>query len=499
MSNNLGDVAAREGIAQTPWLIEVSPDGRTTHYSFARMQHDADAFAQWLGRAGLARGARVGVLASNSASNLIAGLGIMRAGLVVVPINFKLPAATIEHIIADAQIGLLLVDAQHAGLAGSGDARIVDIDEAVGQARSEPPHGMVAGQAASMAPDEFAMILYTSGSTGLPKGVPLTHGGYVWVIRTLARISPPFLGKRALFAAPLYHMNAVIQCLLTSSMGGTNVMLCKFDARQYLEVTARLRCDMVTAVPTMFALACRESDLLGQLDFRGVASVKSGSAPVTEALLERLAGIFPNAVVSNWWGTTESGPLAFGPHPRGLVRPRLSLGYPLDEVEMELRDGSSPDEGELWIRSRAVAPGYLNRPEQSRSRFVGGWYVTGDVMRRDEAGFYYFVGRVDDMFVCGGENIYPGEVEKMLERHTGIAQAVVIAVDDEIKGQIPAAFIVCRPGASLTAGEVRAFALKHAPAYQHPRFVEFLAEMPLAGTNKIDRQALAQRARTFSR
>ena len=146
-----------------------------------------------------------------------------------------------------------------------------------------------------------------------------------------------------------------------------------------------------------------------------------------------------------------------------------------------------------------MAPGYLNRPDQSRSRFVGGWYVTGDVMRRDEAGFYYFVGRVDDMFVCGGENIYPGEVEKMLERHPGIAQAVVIAVDDEIKGQIPAAFIVCRPGAALTAGEVRAFALKHAPAYQHPRFVEFLAEMPLAGTNKIDRQALAQRARTFSR
>jgi len=126
-------------------------------------------------------------------------------------------------------------------------------------------------------------------------------------------------------------------------------------------------------------------------------------------------------------------------------------------------------------------------------------YDTGDVMRRDEHGFFYFVGRADDMFVCGGENIYPGEVEKMLETHPAIAQAVVLPVNDEIKGQIPAAFIVPRAGQALSVDDVKQYALQHGPAYQHPRFVEFLPEMPLAGTNKIDRKVLAERAARLSR
>jgi acyl-CoA synthetase (AMP-forming)/AMP-acid ligase II len=329
--------------------------------------------------------------------------------------------------------------------------------------------------------------------------VPLTHGGYVWVIETLNAVSPPFADKRALVAAPLYHMNALIQSLLIGVARGTVVLLMQFSAKLYIEAASRHRCHMVTAVPTMYALVARETEWLKRFDLSQVESAKSGSAPASEGLFEMVSRIFPNAATSNWWGTTESGPVAFGAHPEGLARPTLSLGYPIAQTEWRLVDGPSPNEGTLWVRSPAVSPGYLNLPEPTARRFKDGWYDTGDVMRRDDNGFFYFVGRADDMFVCGGENIYPGEVEKMLETHPAIAQAVVLPVDDEIKGQIPAAFIVLRPGQSLSQEAVKHYALEHAPAYQHPRFVEFIEEMPLAGTNKIDRKALAQRAARLSR
>jgi len=145
-------------------------------------------------------------------------------------------------------------------------------------------------------------------------------------------------------------------------------------------------------------------------------------------------------------------------------------------------------------------PGYLNLPQETGKRIHDGWYETGDVMRRDENGFFFFVGRNDDMFVCGGENIYPGEVEKLLETHPSVAQAVVVPVPDEIKGQLPVAFVVVKLGASLTEDELKQHALRHAPAYQHPRHVQFVDEMPLAGTNKVDRKLLMdQAARSFRR
>jgi long-chain acyl-CoA synthetase len=153
----------------------------------------------------------------------------------------------------------------------------------------------------------------------------------------------------------------------------------------------------------------------------------------------------------------------------------------------------------LWVRNRAITPGYLNLPAETAKRIKNGWYDTGDVMRRDADGFFYFVGRADDMFVCGGENVYPGEVEKLLERHPAVAQAAVVPAPDEIKGQIPVAFVVMRPDHTVGADEIKQFALDRAPAYLHPRFVEFLGEMPLASTNKVDRKTLIARAAKYRR
>jgi long-chain acyl-CoA synthetase len=138
--------------------------------------------------------------------------------------------------------------------------------------------------------------------------------------------------------------------------------------------------------------------------------------------------------------------------------------------------------------------GYHNRPDVKPPFTADGFYITGDVLRRDADGFHYFVGRADDMFVSGGENIYPADVERMLERHPAVAQAAVVPIDDEIKGQKPVAFVVPEPGRVLDEAEVKRFALANAPAYAHPRFVWILDRLPLASTNKIDRTALRRMA-----
>jgi len=166
------------------------------------------------------------------------------------------------------------------------------------------------------------------------------------------------------------------------------------------------------------------------------------------------------------------------------------------EVRLIDADGNDADEGVLWIRTPANMKGYLNLPQKSIEVLTpDGWYISGDVFRRDEHGAYFFVGRADDMFVCGGENIYPGEVEHLLEAHPDIVQACVVAVPDDIKGAKPFAFVIPRPGATLTEEAVKQYALANAPAYQHPRQVTFMTEFPLAGTNKVDRKVLSELAR----
>jgi len=487
---NLGELIPRTSPGDDPWCIEIAADGSARTLTFAELHQDADALARGLHKRGLRRGDCVGILAANSAEYLIAHVGIMRAGLVAVPANFKLSRDTIDYIIEDSKMAFVLVDELRQGFVGSIPSIRMDQPEAWRDLLDPGPFVPV-----DMRAEEYATILYTSGSSGRPKGVPLTHGGWVWVVDYLnAAQGPAMKGKRALVAAPLYHMNGLFQSLLMAVAGGSVALLCHFTAKAYLEAVARFHCHMVTAVPTMYALIARETELLARLDLSHVVRANSGSAPATETLFDSIAKIFPNAIITNWWGTTESGPVAFGPHPGGLPRPKLSLGHPLPQTEIKLVGGTHQEEGTAWVRSKALTPGYLNLPEETAKRFSEGWYNTGDVMRRDADGFYYFVGRADDMIMCGAENIYPDEVEMVLEKHPGVAQAVVIPIPDEVKGQIPVAFIVRRAGFELSIDEIKQYALDHGPAYQHPRFVEFVTEMPLAGTNKIDRRVLAERA-----
>lgn len=496
---NLGAMIAPHCADGHPWLIEVTPGRPQRLLSYGDLRDGAGAVARRLIADGRAtRKARIGIIALNSAEYLIAYYGIMQAGCCAVPMGWKLTPQTIAHVLRDADVELVYCDARWAALL-QGQVATAPIESAAvptGAARSrsrlEPVPDAQAG--------DFATILYTSGSTGFPKGVPLTHGGYIWTLRMVEVNGGRAMREeaaRVLTAAPLSHMNALFLAKTVTAYGATLVLMTSFEARAFLEAAADHRCSVVTAVPTMLALAAREHARPPALDLDGVKSVAMGSAPVTEALFAQVRAIFPKAMVANNWGTTETGPAVFGPHPQGLPRPPLALGHPLPGVQVRLDGGT--DEGELLVRNGAVMPGYLNRDDETRKRLVDGWYRTGDVMRRDADGFFYFVGRVDDMFVCGGENMYPGEIERLLETHPGVAQAAVIPVADEIKGQIPAAFVVRRPGAAVTEDELKAYALANGPVYQHPRFVRFIEEMPLSAANKIDKKRIRDMAGDLAR
>jgi long-chain acyl-CoA synthetase len=486
---NLGDLIGRDRDLAKIAIIDLGGEAGPREISYAGLDAMANGVARALLARGLARGDRVAVLSANRAEYLAAYYGIMRAGLVAVPINFKFPRQTIHFIIRDCGAKLVFCDA----------ARRADCPDALapvcfgGDGADNFERFLDPGQFDAIVPraDEPAMLLYTSGSTGIPKGVVLSHQGHIWVVET--RLGAEDLSRhRYLIAAPLYHMNALALSKLACAAHATIVLLPQFSARAYIEATQRYGCTWLTAVPPMIAMILREKELLGRSDLSSVEFIRMGSAPVSASLMAAIRQALPQASVTNAYGTTEAGPVVFGPHPQRLPQPELSVGYPHPKVQLRLVGGANrdADEGVLEMKCPAVMLGYHNRPDVPSPLTPDGYYMTGDVFRRDHQGFHYFVGRTDDMFVSGGENIYPTDIERMLERHPDIAQACVVPIEDEIKGHKPVAFVVVKPGRQPGEDDIKRFALANAPAYQHPRFVWFVDELPLASTNKVDRHAL---------
>jgi long-chain acyl-CoA synthetase len=490
--DNQGDAISRDVPREALALIDAGGNGSERLYSYDDIFRLSGAVARGLLKRGLKRGDRVAILSANRAEFLLTFLGTMQAGLVSVPVNYKLPAETVAYIVGDCDARVVIGDDTRLQLAPDTVPKI-SFDKDFAALLDEGPFAPI-----KMQPEEPAMFLYTSGSTGRPKGVVLSHYSHLWAIAQRPRRTVPE-GQRSLVAAPLYHMNGLAMCQTTLSHGDTIVLLPQFTTRGYIEAAARHRVAFLTSVPTMIAMVLREKELLATNDLSAVEAVRMGSAPITQSLIDQVRAAFPKAAISNGYGTTEAGPVVFGPHPDGIPQPELSTGYPHPEVQLRLvRDGKEvQDEGVLEMKCGALMTHYHKLPEvTAKAMTPDGYYRTGDVFRRGENGFFFFVGRADDMFVCGGENIYPGEVEKMLERHPGIHQAAVIPIPDELKGHKPIAFVVRANGADLDEQAVKSYALANAPAYQHPRQVIFIDEMPLAGTNKIDKRVLAKQIPT---
>jgi long-chain acyl-CoA synthetase len=490
--SNLGDLIRRECDLDKTAIVDLGGEEVPREVSYARLDAMANGVARALAKRGVARGERIAILSANRAEYLAAYCGIMRAGMVAVPVNFKFPRQTIHFILRDAGAKLVFCDLP----------RCPDVPAdlpSVHFAEDGPEgfeHFLDPGAFAPVVPRERepAMFLYTSGSTGAPKGVVLSHQSHIWVVET--RLAPNLDRHRYLIAAPLYHMNALALAKLACAAHATIVLLPQFSARAYIEAIGRYRCTWLTAVPPMIAMMLREHDLIARTDLSSVEFIRMGSAPVSHSLMEAIRHALPQASVTNAYGTTEAGPVVFGPHPNGLPQPEMSVGTPHPQVALRLVDGEDRNsiEGVLEMKCPALMNGYHNRPDVTPPFTADGFYVTGDVFRRDADGFHYFVGRTDDMFVSGGENIYPSDVERMLERHPDVAQAAVVPIDDEIKGQKPVAFVVPKAERRPSEDEIKRFALDNAPAYAHPRFVWFADELPLASTNKVDRNALRRLA-----
>lgn len=482
---NLGDLIDRGRDPDKAALIDLGGERPPQEVSYRQLDALANGVASALARRGFARGERIAILSANRSEFIAAYYGILRAGLVAVPVNFKFAPRQIEYVLRDSDARLAFCDApRHKDVPR--DLPVIEF----GNAEAE------AFEAVRPSPAETAMFLYTSGSTGEPKGVVLSHRSHLWVVNTRLG-GRDWSQQRLLVAAPLYHMNALALAKFASAAHATVVLMPQFSAAGYIEAIGKYRCTWLTAVPPMMAMMLREKRLLERTDLSSVQFVRMGSAPVSQSLIDQLRLHLPQASIVNAYGTTEAGPVVFGPHPRGLLQPELSLGYPHPEVQLRLVDGDDVDahEGVLQMKCPALMTGYHKLPEATRGAFTSdGYYITGDVFRSDADGFHYFLGRTDDMFVSGGENIFPSEVEKMLERHPAIEQACVIALPDEIKGTKPVAFVVLKRGTTLSEQEIKQYALANAPAYQHPRRVWFMSELPLAGTNKVDRKALARLA-----
>lgn len=464
-------------------------------YTYDDLQQMIDSAAQRIAGLGFSRQQRVGILAHNSVEYLALYFAIMAAGQICVPLNVKFARRTIVDILKDANVTMLFRDREHCFPIGDEilcETITLDENSDFWQHYFRKPGKRVPRR---FGEGEDGFFLYTSGSTGLPKGVPLSHSGQHWALRQFHVARAEIREHRCLIAAPLYHMNGLWNAKVSLEMGGHAVILPRFEVETFAKAITEQACTWITSVPTMLAILVQRKDLYADQDFGHVTRVTMGSAPITGTLWNEVQALFPNARLFNAYGTTEHGAATFGEHPDGLTRPPLSIGYPTADTRVALRGGDRRDKGVLHVKGPANARGYHHRPEATAQRFCDGWYDTGDVMRRDAIGFYFFEGRADDMFNCGGENVYPGEVEALLERHADVRQACIVPVPYGAKGEAPFAFVVHNPSSSLSKAELKAYALENGPAFMHPRGIAFLDELPLIGTNKIDRTSLKSRAR----
>lgn len=480
---NLGDLIRTDTPLDHVALIYHASDGVESSYRFGDLEDAIARLTAALLQRGLPPGSCVALLGRNSPEYLVACMAIMRAGLVAVPLNYRQSQDILAHCLRDAEVQLIFTDGQFS--LPPNEIETLALGEDLDAGGDTP---------GATDPDQTAMILYTSGSTGFPKGVELSHRSQLFNLTSRERFRNDMRTHIISVAAPMYHMNALMMLQQSLYMGSCVVLFEEFDARAILEAIPRHGITWLSGVPTMYALMMEHQDLLEANDFGTVRQIILASAPLTPNLFAKVKAHFPNAMLVNGYGTTEHGPAAFAPHPDGLATPELSVGYPNPMAEVRLTGQGYPaNTGVLEVRSPGNMSGYRNLPDVTAERLKDNWYYTGDIFRRDEEGFFYFVGRADDMFVCNGENVYPLQIEAVLERHKDVAQACVVPAEDPIRGQAPIAFVTTH-GAAFDEAEIQEFYRQNSRKVDYPRRVIRVDTMPLASTNKIDRALLQSRA-----
>jgi long-chain acyl-CoA synthetase len=447
-------------------------------FTYNDLNQTANAIARGLVNQNIIVGDKIAILSDNSFEYLASFYGILRLGAIPVLVNNKLANDQIREILIESDAKLLMTDGLETYGLNSINFKL--------NFESFLSYGEI--DAFDPSPDSPAFLLYTSGSSGKPKGAIITHRGHSWVLSKYMNIDKPWGAKRvSMISAPIYHANGLTTLEGSIAVHSTIVLLPKFNAKECIAAIDKFKVNTIFCVPTMLSMMFQEKDLLETMNLSSVKNIRSASSSVSERIFEKVKTYFPGCIFTNSYGITEVGPGLFGPHPNGLDRPEKSVGYPADGIEYRIIDKI------LQIKSPSMMTSYYKK-DFTESITEDGFFITGDLFEIDENGFYYFVGRNDDMFKSGGNKIFPSEVEAILEKHPAVNASCVVALPDEIKGFKPYAFVVLEREECVAADDLKKYFLENGAAYQHPRQIWFLDAMPLTGSNKINKKLLRELA-----
>jgi long-chain acyl-CoA synthetase len=459
--------------------------------SYAELDDRSARLATLLREKGLRPGDRVGVMLPNVLEFPISYYGVLRAGCVVVPMNVLLKRREIAFYLEDSGSKLLLAWHGFAAEAGDGaaDAGVEAIEVEPGGfaamlAELEPTPGLADTDA-----DDTAVILYTSGTTGKPKGAELTHSNLLRNADVSSRTTSEIAAGDVVFGGlPLFHSFGQTVSMNASLMVGACLTLVpKFDPGEALATMQRDGVTHFYGVPTMYGALLHHP---GREDYdtSALRICITGGASMPVEVLRGFEDAF-GAIVLEGYGLSETSPVSSSNHPDRERKPG-SIGTPLEGVEMKVFDEddnevAQGEVGEIVIRGHNIMKGYWQRPDATAEAMRGGWFHSGDMARVDEEGYFYIVDRKKDLIIRGGYNVYPREVEEVLYEHPKIREAAVIGVPHDQWGEEIGAAVVLHDGEELAPAEVSAYVKERIAAYKYPRLVWFVEELPKGPTGKI--------------
>ena len=476
----------RDRARTTPSRVAVEFLGEETTY--AELDERSGRLAAGLLGAGLHPGDRVATLTGTSPEHVVVFFACAKAGLVLLPLNWRLAPAELAYQLADAEPAVLLASAEHAATASTLHERVAGLEDLAAAAGGDELPGV--------ADDDGLLLVYTSGTTGRPKGALLTHANCFWTNLSFDRVAGVADDDVDLSVLPQFHCGGWnVQPLLAWWKGARVVLEASFDAARTLELIASARVTTMMGVPANYLFMANEPAFAGA-DLSSLRRAVVGGAPMPEALLETWHE--RGVEIVQGYGLTEAAPNVLCLPPEDAARKRGFAGKPYPHVDVALRDPESGQllegsgEGELVVRGPNVFAGYWRDAEATAAAFADGWLLTGDLAARDEEGYYRIVGRLKDMVISGGENVYPAEIENVLHEHAAVAEAAVVGVPDERWGEACLAFVVLAAGTDAGEDELLDFCRDRLARYKVPREVRFVERLPRNALNKVAKDELLE-------
>jgi fatty-acyl-CoA synthase len=464
----------RDRARATPDRVAVDYEDRLVTYG--ELDAGADAWAARFHDAGLRRGDRVATLTGNTPEHVQVFFACAKSGLILVPLSWRLTAPELQYQLADSEPSIFLVEDSYAELA---------------QQTGWPFERPVPGTASpNQVPDvdvydeDGLLLIYTSGTTGKPKGAVLTHANCFWTNLSLDLTTPMDVDDVVLQVLPQFHCGGWnVQPLLAWWKGARVVLERGFDAGRVLELIERKRVTTLMGVPAIY-LFLAQHPRFAEADLSSLRRAVVGGAPMPESLLETWAA--RGVTIVQGYGLTEAAPNVLCLPPEDAARKLGFAGKPYPFVDVAL----SAD-GELLVSGPNVFPGYWRNPEATAAAFTPeGRLRTGDVAECDDEGFYRIKGRLKEMYISGGENVYPAEVEAVLHEHPDVSDAAVVGVPDERWGEVGAAYVVAD---GVSADELLAWCESRLARFKVPKSINVVGEIPRNGMGKVQKQDLGRK------